>query len=204
MTARKLSDADKAILAKSLDAVHEVSANIDEHIEFIRKNAGLPPFAGETATPAELLAMVHNSEGEFIEFAEYHVPIYLGCQLIAEFDGHWSIEDNTNMAMFGEPFVDGFGNIKHENVYLRQLRLRDFQDAKVFDRLQSDCQRAYDLRAKFTETFSDLAGTSILRSELERRCLDLDVLPRKGEVMHVWRTRVTKYARLVNIKIKRG
>lgn len=187
-----------------MSEINEQSANIQDQIDFIRDNAGLPPFDADFATPSELLELTRKSKGEFVDFAEHHVPIYLGQRLINEFDGHWSIEDNPRMAMFGKPYVDGFGNIGYENIYLPLLKLENEEDAKRFERFRQICRRAYDLREGFTEAFSRLTGASIRRSELENECVELNVLPKGREVERVWRQRVNQYAKLLKIKINRG
>lgn len=204
MPSPKLSEEQKQALAATLREINEQSAGIHEHIDFIRDNAGLPRFESDIATPTELLELTRTSEGEFAMFAEHHVPIYLGCCLIEEFKGHWSVEDNPKMAMFGQPYVDGFGNVGYENVYLRLLKLQSEEDARRFARLRSSCRRAYDLRAKFTEVFSHLSGTSVLRSDLEKQCIELHVLPKGKETGQVWRERVTQYSKLLGIEIQRG
>lgn len=204
MSATKLSEEEKQTLAATLREITEQSANIHEHIDFIRDNARLPEFACDIATPAELLELIRASEAEFVLFAEHHVPIYLGQCLIDEFGGHWSVEENPRMVMFGKPYVDGFGNIGYENIYLPLLKLKNEEDIKRFERFRASCRRAFNLRARFVETFSHLAGTSILRSALEQQCVDSDVLPKGFEVDHVWRQRVTKYAKDLKIRIKRG
>jgi len=202
MSSRKIIVAKKAILAAKLTEIRKQSASIHEHIEFIRENAGLPPFASSVAAPAELLTMVKAAENEFVDFAKNYVPVYLGCCLIDQFKAHWSVEEKPCMAMFGQPFVDGFGNIEYENIYLPMLRLENNHDVKRFERFRASCQRASDLFAKFTETFSNLSGSIILRSELEEQCFR--VIPKGCEAKHVWRTRITKYAKLLKIKIKHG
>jgi len=204
MPSPKLSDAQKQAIASTLREINEQSANIHGHIDFIRDNARLPPFTSQVATPAELLELIRASESEFVLFAEHHVPIYLGRCLIDEFDGHWSVEDKPSMAMFGEPYVDGFGNIGYENIYLPSLELHSEEAAKRFDQFRKSCRRAFDLRTKFVETFSDLSGSSILRSKLEKQCVDLNVLPMGSEAPSVWRERVTKYAKMLKIKLRRG
>ncbi len=203
MSSPKLSEKEKQVIAATLREINEQSADIYEHIDFIRENVGLPPFVSEIATPTELLELTRASEGEFAKFAEHHVPIYLGRCLIEEFEGHWSIEENRRMAAFGQPYVDGFGNVEYENIYLPSLRLQNEEDTRRFARFRLSCRRAYDLRASFTEVFSHLSGTSILRSELERQCEELNVLPKGCEVEYVWRQRVTKYAKLLKIKTQR-
>ena len=204
MPSPKLSEAQKQAIAATLQEINEQSANIHEHIDFIRDNARLPPFKSQIATPAELLELIRASEAEFVLFAKHHVPIYLGRCLIDEFDGHWSVEDKPSMVMFGEPYVDGFGNIGYENIYLPLLELRSEEDANRFERFRKSCRRAFDLRARFVETFSDLSGASILRSELEKKCVDLNVLPKGSEAPSVWRERVTNYAKMLKIKLRRG
>lgn len=204
MPSPKLSEVQKQALTATLREINEQSAKIHEHIDFIRDNARLPPFVSDVATPGELLKLIRASEAEFVLFAEHHVPIYLGRRLIDEFDGHWSVEDNPRMLMFGKPYVDGFGNIGYENIYLPLLKLKNDDDVKRFARFRASCRRAFDLRAKFTETFSHLAGFTILRSELEQQCIDRNVLPRGQEVERVWRERVTKYAKMLKITLQRG
>jgi hypothetical protein len=204
MPSQKLTEEQKHALAVNLREINEQAANIHEHIEFIRENARLPPFASDVATSAELLELIRASEAEFVLFAEHHVPIYLGQCLIDEFEGHWSVEQNPRILMFGRPYVDGFGNIGYENIYLPMLKLQSEEDAKRFDRFRASCRRACDLRAKFTSAFSRLAGTSILRSELEQQCADLNVLPKGFEVERVWRERVATYAKMLKIKVQRG
>lgn len=200
----KLNEEQKRALATTLSEINAQSANVYEHIDFIRDNAGLPQFDCDFATPSELLELTRKSKGEFVEFAEHHVPIYLGQRLIDEFDGHWSVEGNPKMAMFGKLYVDGFGNIGYENIYLPMLRLENEEDCKRFERFRQSCRRAYDLRERFTAVFSRLAGASILRSELENECVELNVLPKGREVERVWRQRVNEYAKLLKIKIVRG
>ena len=139
MPSRKLTEEQKAVLATTLIEIREQSGNIHEHIDFIRDNARLPHFAGSVATPAELLTLIQASEAEFVTFAEHHVPIYLGCCLIDEFSGHWSVEDKPSMVMFGQPYVDGLGNIGYENIYLPMLQLRDDRDVKRFDQFRASC-----------------------------------------------------------------
>lgn len=204
MPSRKLTEEEIRELAHRLREINKQSADIHQHIEFIRDNAGLPPFRSRIATAAELLTLIRASETEFVLFAQHHVPIYLGQCLIDEFAAHWSVEDNPSMAMFGQPYVDGFGNIDYENVYLSQLTLENEDGVRRFEYLRATCRRAFDLRANFTATFAHLAGSSILRSDLEQKCVSLKVLPKNREAGPVWRQRVTKYAQLLNIHIKRG
>jgi len=174
------------------------------HIDFIRENAGVAPFANSVATPTELLGVLHASEGEFIEFAKHQIPIYLGQSLIDEFDGHWSIEKRPNMAMFGVPYVDGFGNIGYEDIHLPLLSVDDESIIERFERFRVTCRKASRLLPQFTDVFGHLSRSEILRSEFEKHCVENDVLPRGLEAEHVWRSRVTKYAKLLKIKIKRG
>jgi len=141
-------------------------------------------------------------DGELLEAAQFHIPVYLGCCLIDEFGGHWNVEGNPRMAMFGQPYVDGFGNIEYENIHLHALELNTEEDARRFELYRKRCRRAFDLRTRFIESFSHLSGSSILRSDFEQQCLE--VLPRGRETKHVWRTRITKYAKLLKIKLKRG
>lgn len=202
MPTPKLTLEQKAALAATLAEIEKQSSGIHEQIDFIRDNARLPAFDGPVATPAELLAMIKASEHEFVDFAKHHVPIYLGCCLIDEFKAHWSVEEQPSMLMYGQPFVDGFGNVGYENIYLPMLILEDDRDIKRFDRFRASCRRASNLLAKFTEKFSVLSGSSMLRSELEEQCLS--ILPKGHEANYVWRSRITKYAKQLKIKIKRG
>lgn len=204
MPSPRLTAEQKQALAATLREINSQSANIHEHNDFIRDNANMPAFASRSATPSELLELIHTSKAEFALFAEHHVPIYLGQRLIDEFNGHWSVEENPRLVMFGKPYVDGFGNIGHENIYLPLLKLENEEDVERFGRFRASCQRASVLCARFRESFSHLAGTSIPRSELERQCVDLNVLPKGREVQSVWRERMTKYAKILDIKIQRG
>ena len=202
MSRSKLTAKQEQALSIVLREIEGQSTGIHENIEFLRENARLPPFANPLATPSELLALIRASEYEFIKFAKHQVPIYLGCKLIEEFKAHWSVERLQSMAMFGQPYIDGFGNIEYENIYLPMLRLEDDSDIIRFNRFRTSCRRASNLLAQFTETFSSLANSSILRSDLEEQCRS--ILPKNRESKQVWRSRITKYAKLLKIKIKRG
>ena len=204
MPSRKLTEEQKTLLAHRLQELLDQSGRVHENVDFIRENAGIRPFSQSLATPAELLAVLHASEGEFVELAKHHMPIYLGQALIEEFDGHWSIEKRPSMAMFGVPYVDGFGNIDYEDIHLPLLNVDDDSIVERFERFRGTCRKASRLLSQFKQAFGDLARSEILRSELEKHCIDRDVLPRGFEAEYVWRSRVTKYAKLLKIKIKRG
>ena len=123
------------VATSALREIESQSAEIIDHIEFIRDNSGVEPFAGDRATLRELLELVTQSQGEFRDFADSHVPIYIGRCIIDELKGHWSIESRKRMAMFGNAYVNGFGNIDFENLYLPFLHLSEKADIKMIEDL---------------------------------------------------------------------
>lgn len=189
------------INTSSLRDIERQSAEIIASIDFIRDNVGLKPFAADRATLRELLELVRSSRKEFIEFVHWHVPIYIGRCIIDELKGHWSIENQKRMAMFGKPYVDGFGNIGYENLYLPSLMLTSDEDIYRIEALWNQCRRANELRERFRKEFSSLSGQIASKNEIEKRCIDLGILPSTPMRFKVDRARVNQYSKELNITL---
>lgn len=187
-----------------LKEIEEQSGAILDHIEFIRENAGLPPFKEGRATTEELFALVAGATGEFSDFAEYHVPIYIGRCIVDELDGRWFIEDKKHLVMYGKPYVGGFGNIGYENAYLPYLTITERRDIKRIDRLREQYRRAHRLRERFRSEFGHLSGSAVNRKDIETRCVELGILPSGKIRFRVDRARVPLYCRELKIKLKKG
>lgn len=188
----------------ALREVESQSAEIVDRVDFIRDNAGVKPFAGERATLRELLEVVSHSKGDFEDFAEWHVPIYIGRCVIEELQGHWSVEARKSIATFGQAYVDGFGNIDHENLYLSYLHLNDESDLRRIEGLWKQSRHAHGLRQRFQTEFGSLAGGSVSRKEVEARCVELGILPKSPMRFKVEKTRVTKYSKELGIQLTKG
>ncbi len=187
-----------------LKEIEKQSDEVLDQIDFIRDNIGLPPFTSERATPEELLQLITNSVGEFKEAAEWHVPIYIGRCFIDELQGHWYIESKKQLAMYGKPYVNGFGNIGYENLYLPQLMVTDREDVNRIKRLWKQSRRAYDIRERFRKEFEPLSGTIAIREDIETRCMELGLLPKSSIRFKVDRARVPLYCKDLKIKLKKG
>jgi hypothetical protein len=186
-----------------LREIEKQSEGIIEHVDFLRDNAGVAPFAGDRATTEELLAVVTHSTGELREAAEWHVPIYVGRCFIEELHGHWSVETTKRSAMYGKAYVDGFGNIGYENLYLPYLAVTEHKDISRIDRLWKQSRRAYEIREQFQAEFDSLSGTTAIREDIEDRCIELGILPKTPMRFKVDRARVPLYCREMQIRLKK-
>ena len=184
-----------------LDEIRKQSEEIYELVDFIRQHTTVPAFESGRASLEELLAVYLGSEEEMRDFAEWHIPIYIGKCLIDDLGAYWSLEKRKHLAMFGQVYVDGFGNIDWENIYLSQLKLRCENDLKRIRRLLGQAQRAHGYLQLFIETFGSMAGSTLHRAEVEEKCLELGILPKNRCRFRVDRKRVTKYARALKIKL---
>jgi len=187
-----------------LSEIKNQAKEIYSHIDFLRENAGRPPFQDKSASLSELIELRKNLTDDLKEAADWHIPIYIGQSIIDELDGCWEIDKRKSSAMLGKVYVGGFGNIEYENIYLWQLTLQNNEDLKRINKLIKQAHKAYGLLDKFKKEFHIFEGISLSKTEIENKCIKVGILPdpQKYKMQYkVEKKRVVNYSKILKIEL---